>query len=458
MLASVLLATFGFVGTFAQNSPPPLPSSTVGPSPLPSPPPPALIFTDSTRFPITGNYTMGYVNNTVEDRCHRAVHKFQAQASGTVDKLKMGVLSQAAAETCGISFVLSTFPGAVTVGSSLLTSFTDLVAATPGTDEIVVFNATASGWAVAAGANYTITILPFTWATGGAAGTSGAASHCVFQMPYGKPGLPYAAIGQNGPIGQPCGATPWTTDLAGDGWALQIVLNGRPASVVVPSVSPSKTPTPTSTVTPTSSKTGTPTSSPTPTGTPTITDTPTPTLSAGATSSNSPTGTRTPSRTPSISYSPTPTESVTASPTPSSTPTPTPSLRIGASPSITPTETPGPTDSPSSSSKPLAGIAAGPVVAPPPASSTGTIIGAAIGGALFVVAVVGLAIRLRIVHAEINSNKVKSWRTTKKPGLDIEINTNPLNAVPAPTPDFTMRVHRVIGKRKSSFGEVAATV
>jgi hypothetical protein len=71
-------------------------------------------------------------------------------------------------------------------------------------------------------------------------------------------------------------------------------------------------------------------------------------------------------------------------------------------------------------------------------------------------AVIGLAIRLRIVHAEINGNKVKSWRTNKKPDHDIEINTNPLNAIT--TPDFTMRVHRVIGKRKSGFGEVAATV
>ena len=440
MLASVLLASFGFVGTFAQNLPPP----------------PALVFSDTTSLSITGNYTMGYVNNTVENRCHRAIHKFQAQSSGTVDVLKMGIYSQAAAETCGISFVLSTFPGAVVVGSSLLTTFTDLVAAAPGTDEFVNFNATASGWAVSAAHNYTVTILPFTWATGGSAGTSGPASHCVFQMPYAKPGLPYAVVGQHGPTGQPCGTTPWTSDLAGDGSALQILLNGRPASVIDPSASPSKTPTPTSTVTPTPSITGTPTPSATPTGTPTITDTPTPTISSGATASNSATGTRTPSRTPSISYTATPTGSVTSSVTPTETPSPTPSLRIGASPSVTPTDTPGPTDSPSPSSKVVAGIAAGPVIAAPAASSAGTIVGAAIGGGLVVMAVIGLAIRLRIVHAEINGNKVKSWRTNKKPDHDIEINTNPLNAIT--TPDFTMRVHRVIGKRKSGFGEVAATV
>ena len=451
MLGLLVASLLCITSVFAQSSSPP---------PQPSPPPPALVFTDSTRFVITGNYTMGYVNNTVENRCHRATHKFQAQASGTVDKLKMGVLSQAAAETCGISFVLSTFPGAVTVGSSLLTSFTDLVAATPGTDEMIVFNATASGWAVAAGANYTITILPFTWATGGAAGTSGAASHCVFQMPYGKPGLPYAAIGQYGPTNQPCGATPWTTDLAGDGWGLQIMLNGRPNTVIVPSASPTGTSTPTSSGTPTPSSTGTPTPSATPTMTPTNTETPTVTPAPGSTPSNSATNTRTPSRTPSISYTATPTGSVTSSVTPTETPSPTPTLRIGASPSVTPTETPGPTDStsPTPSMKSLAGIAGGPAVSAPASVSTGSLIGAAIGGGLAVVAVIGLAIRFRVVSAEINSQKVKSWRSGSKKiskGPEIEINTNPLNAPPEHS--LSLRVNRVMHKQ-DGVGEIAARV
>ena len=453
MLGRIVASLLCITSVFAQSPSPP---------PQPSPPPPALVFTDSTRFAITGNYTMGYVNNTVENRCHRATHKFQAQASGTVDKLKMGVLSQAAAETCGISFVLSTFPGAVTVGSSLLTSFTDLVAATPGTDEMIVFNATASGWAVAAGANYTITILPFTWATGGAAGTSGTTSHCVFQLPYGKPGLPYAAIGQYGPTNQPCGATPWTTDLAGDGWGLQIMLNGRPNTVIVPSASPTSTPTPTSSGTPTPSSTGTPTPSATPTGTPTNTETPTVTPAPGSTPSNSATSTRTPSRTPSVSYTATPTGSVTSSVTPTSTPSPTPTLRIGASPSVTPTETPGPTDStsPTPSAKALAGIAGGPAVSAPASVSTGSLVGAAIGGGLAVVAVIGLAIRFRIVSAEINSQKVKSWRGgggAKRigKGPEIEINTNPLNAPPEHS--LSLRVNRVMHKQ-DGVGEIAARV
>lgn len=411
----------------------------------PSPPPltPPLRFTDSTLFPIVGNYTMGYVNNTVENRCHRGIAKFQAQNTGIVDMLKMGIYSQAAPETCGISFVLSTFPGngaAVVVGSSLLTTFADLVAATPGTDEFVKFNASASGWSVVAGANYTVTILPFTWASG-PAGSTGSTTHCVFQMPYGRPGIPYAAIGQAGPTGLPCGSTPWTTDLAGDGWALQILLNGHPAQVTVPSVSSTVTPTPTSTQTPTPSQTGTPTPSHTPTSTPTITDTPTVTPAPGSTPSNSATQTRTPSRTPSISYTPTPTSSVTSSVTPTETPTPTPSLRIGASPSVTPTETPGPTDSASPTKSPMSHIdalAAGAAATPPAQTSTGSIVGAALGGALVVVVALVVAIRLRIVSAEINGpQRAMSWRKTGKrssfavhtnqPEMDINLNQTVMN-------------------------------
>ena len=416
-MLKLLVSSFFTLSAMAQNT---------SPSPLPSPPPRPLLFTDSTLFPIVGNYTMGYVNNTVENRCHRATAKFQAQNTGIVDMLKMGVYSQAAPETCGISFVLATFPGGVAVGSSLLTTFTDLVAATPGTDEFVKFNATPSAWSVVAGQNYTVTILPFTWATG-PAGSTGSPTHCVFQIPYGRPGIPYAAIGHYGPTALPCGSTPWTTDLAGDGWAIQILLNGHPATITVPSVSPTATPTPTSTQTPTPSQTGTPTPTQTSTGTPTITDTPTPTLAPGSTPSNSPTNTRTPSRTPSISESQTPTSSLTPSQTPTMTPSPTPTLRIGASPSVTPTETPGPTDSPSPSSsyRPLSAINQQ-TVPPAPQASAGTFIGGVVGGIILTVLLLGLAVRYKFVSAQLNSTpQVAAWRTKTKNALkpDVDFTT-----------------------------------
>ena len=402
-----------------------------------TPPPPQLIFTDTTTPAIVGNFSLGYVNNTIENRCHIGVAKFMALQTGHVDAMKMGVYSKPTQETCGISLVLATFPGNIIVGSSVLTTFVDLVASRPGTDEMVPFNVTASSWNVAAGQNYTVTIQPFTWTTPPAGGVA-SAEHCVFDIPYGIPGLPYAFIGRAGPTGLPCGSTPYTVVKAGDGWAMQLKLVGRPGNIVVPSPSVTSTPTPTSSSTPTPSSTGTPTSSATPTGTPTITDTPTPTLSPGSTASNSPTSTRTPSRTPSISYTPSPTLSVTPSVTPSSTPTPTPSLRIGASPSVTPTETPGPTDSPSA--KPVAGIAAGITAQPPQAQQgVGVIIGAAIGGALAVIAVIGVAIRLKVVSAQLNdTHKISSWRTKSKPTANrISFGESIEN------PAFTVRVNRI---------------
>ena len=390
---------------------------------------PALVFTDTTRNPIVGNYTIGYLNNTVENRCHNGIARFQAQQTGIVDTMVMGVYSQAQQETCGISFVLSTFPGGVHIGNSLLTTFTDLVASTPFTDEFISFNASASGWAVSAGQNYTVAILPFTW-TIAPGGTSASATHCSVSLPYGKPGVPpYFFRGQYGPTGMPCGSTPWTTDLAGDGISIQLSLTGHAAQVVVPSVSATPTPTPSSTGTPTPSHTGTPTPSSTPTMTPSNTETPTSSLAPGSTPSNTPSNTRTPSRTPSISYTSSPTISVTSSITPTETPTPTPSLRIGASPSHTPTETPGPTDS--NTPKPVAGLAAAPVISAPSNTGAGTIVGAAIGGGLFVVAIIALAIRVRAVSIELNTKTatIKGWKKKGSRVPDIEIGTNPTMAV-----------------------------
>ena len=439
LLALTALLT-GLGETMAQNTGAPANSS--------------LVFTDTTRFPIAGNYTFGYINNTVQNRCHRGVAKFRAQQTGIVDSMTLGVYSQASQETCGISFVLATAPGPgsagtvpVTIGNSLLTTFTDLVAASPNTDEMIPFNATPANWAVVAGANYTITILPFTWATSPTGGAA-SATHCVFDVPYGKPGLPYAAIGQYGPTALPCGSTPWTTDLAGDGWALQLALTGHPAQVVLPSASSSHTPTPTSTQTPPPSQTGTATPSHTPTPTPTITDTPTQTPPPGTTPSNSATQTRTPSRTPSVSYTQTPTSSLTPSPTPTETPSPTPSLRIGASPSVTPTESPGPTDShtptPSYNSAAALAAAAAGVAAPPASQGAGAMVGAAVGGALVVALGIAVAIRLRIVSAQINSQKVEGWNPGSKKKIarripDMDINSNPT----IKNPSFSLRSQRV---------------
>ena len=88
-------------------------------------------------------------------------------------------------------------------------------------------------------------------------------------------------------------------------------------------------------------------------------------------------------------------------------------------------------------------MAAGTGAAAPQGPTTGSLIGAAIGGALLVVAVIGLAIRFRIVSAQLNATpKISVWRTNakgkKRP--EFEIGTNP-TIVNNPT--MTMRINRM---------------
>jgi hypothetical protein len=339
-----------------------------GQSPLPPVPAPLSIM-DSTRSVPTGNYTLGYVNNTVENDCHIGVVKFQSAATAQVSQFSFGAFSQAANETCGIGFVLKSFPSGMQVGTSVSALFRDVAMPAVGTIEMVPFPVPATAlWNLTASENYTITIQPFTWASGNTGGTTVAAVHCSFDVPYALVGPTSGLIGYHGPTGLPCGSLPLTVDKAGDGYSLIMKLKGVP----VPSGSPTPTTTPTPTSTPTSSQTGTASGTPTPSWTPSVTQTPTQSLSLGSTPSNTPSNTRTPSRTSSISTSATPTPSVTPSATPSPTPSPTTTLSFRATPSVTPTETPGPTDSPSP--QPLAGVAA-PITIQASSLNTGHVLG-----------------------------------------------------------------------------------
>ena len=103
--------------------------------------------------------------------------------------------------------------------------------------------------------------------------------------------------------------------------------SARPIAVI-----PTDTPTPTPTLIPTGTPTPTPTSAPTPIPTPTRTYTPTPT--------------RTPTPTPTSTYTPTPTRTPTPTPTPTSTYTPTPTRTLTPTPTSTYTPTPTVTRTP----------------------------------------------------------------------------------------------------------------
>jgi hypothetical protein len=97
-------------------------------------------------------------------------------------------------------------------------------------------------------------------------------------------------------------------------------------------------------------------------------------------------------------------------------------------------------------------MAAGAGAAAPQGPTTGSLIGAAIGGALLVVAVIGVAIRFRIVSAQLNSTpSVSTWRSKSKKSRtpEFEISTNP-----APTltenPTLVLRVDRVNSARQAT--------
>jgi hypothetical protein len=83
-------------------------------------------------------------------------------------------------------------------------------------------------------------------------------------------------------------------------------------------------------------------------------------------------------------------------------------------------------------------LAAGAAAQPPSGTSPGTIVGAALGGAFVVVVALAVAIRLRIVSAEINGpQRAMSWKKTGKrasfavhtnqPEMDINLNQSVMN-------------------------------
>lgn len=80
---------------------------------------------------------------------------------------------------------------------------------------------------------------------------------------------------------------------------------------------------------------------------------------------------------------------------------------------------------------------------PPQAQQgVGVIIGAAIGGALAVIAVIGVAIRLKVVSAQLNdTHKVSSWRTKTKANSKPTANPIPFGES-IENPAFTLRVNR----------------
>jgi hypothetical protein len=79
-------------------------------------------------------------------------------------------------------------------------------------------------------------------------------------------------------------------------------------------------------------------------------------------------------------------------------------------------------------------------------TNAGTIIGAAVGGGLLVSLLIALAIRFKIVSAQLNTPTVSTWTPGKRRNKvrvpDIDINMNPSITT---NPSFALRIQKMTG-------------
>jgi hypothetical protein len=375
----------------------------------------------------TGGATGGTTVGTNMSACRRIqMFKFPALLSGTVTTITMNTLPSAGPEVCDVGFNLYTFSGNQQVGTTYIGAVSSTSATTgipgngpPAFEVSSMVNVSSAGWYMTNGTVYYLTIQPFTWNRAGSA--------CNMRVPYGldtaKPPH-YTIVAQQGPVGTPCGASPWTTVAALDGGYIHMSIAG------VPFVSASASATPTQTqsaylrgsvtASPTPTSVGMMTSA-SPTGTVTPTGTPTGNGAIDTSASDTPTGTDSPS----VSSSQTPTPSSSSSPSASSTASTTPSFDSlasvtasmtasptpGASISNTPTSAPAPTASYSAtnsgknmtSGKPIDTPYIAAAAAAGPAAPVGSIVGG-VFAAIVVVAVIGSVVAFnlsRTVRAQV---------------------------------------------------------
>jgi len=382
-------------------------------------------------LPPIGNYSIGYLpaigtiaggagGVTDMPACRRIqMFKFPALLSGIATMVTMNTLPSTSPEVCDVGFNLYTFSGNQQVGTTYIGAVSSIGSTTSGSpgngppttgyEVSSTLNVSSAGWYMTNGTVYYLTIQPFTYNSIGGA--------CNIRLPYGmdttRPPR-YAVVTQQGPIGQPCGVSPWTTVGAIDGGYIHMSIAGMPFTSASPSQtaylrgSMTASPTPTSVGMKTSAS---PTGTVTPTGTGTVTPT-----SAGAdlSGSDTPTGTDSPSA--SSSQTPTPSSSSSPSVSASSTVTPTQtstgSQSQGMSISNTPTSAPAPvaTASVSSSGKNISvpidtPLAAGAAAAA--ASGASAPVSSIVGGvfaAVVVVAVIASVIAFnlsRTVRAQV---------------------------------------------------------
>ena len=319
----------------------------------------------------TTSYPIGYLPPSIinpisnASACRRvSMFKFPSSASGTASLLKINFAAQPVPEICNIGFSLFNLQNNSQIGRTFVDMFN---VSTNNTVDI-----SSSGWSFAAGSLYYLQIQTNTWNTDG--------MQCIAHLPYninepsagGTTSQRYGIVVQQGPLNQPCGATPWTSVAALDGGYIPMQIwvspSQSPTATATPRIngaSVTGSQTPTSSETPTSSNTEYVSSS----------GTPSPSTTETESGSSSSTGTPTPTsvnqgQTPSLSQTPAPASTARQTYTQPQSIAETPSSSIRLSHANT-----GYTNGLSS------GIAAG------VASTTSSIVGGVIGAFMLIAAV-----------------------------------------------------------------------
>ena len=247
-----------------------------------------VLLMNTLNFVPSGNFSIGYLPSAVLGQACRRVQmfKFPALTSGNAISISMNVLPASTPEICDIGFNLYSVNSGLQIGDTFIGAFASSGGSGGTNPAGSTLNITSAGWKMAMGNLYYVTIQTFTY--------NKAGNPCNMRLPYGLYRLApsqYGLVTQQGPDGQPCGSTPWTTLNTLDGGFIHMRISGittpSPSNQAIgdsntPTSSPtsmgvsdSATATPTSigisdsvTATPTSigitdSATSTPTSSPT---------------------------------------------------------------------------------------------------------------------------------------------------------------------------------------------------
>ena len=204
----------------------------------------SLTFVNSLRNPIDGNYVIGNlatrdVSTGVPSGttiCKQvSMLKFPSSATGDATTLSLYVTPPKQTETCSMILNLYGFPNGAAIGTTITSRFTQVALVSPIQSTIpITFDLTAKGWSFVSGQQYYIGFRTDSL-------VAGRTQPCNVTLPWGPaPVSQWAVVTQNGPPGQLCGTTPWTTDRIRDGAAFLMTIGGNPLQSPYPSVMPTK--------------------------------------------------------------------------------------------------------------------------------------------------------------------------------------------------------------------------